>query len=118
MDAKPKISIAYNADVVVITFADEKILDEIEIRAVEESINSVVKQKPSIKLVLDFCNVQFLSSSVLGTLIRLSKRVYEGKGQLRFCCINPKIYEIFTITRLDKVFDISESLDEAMASFE
>jgi anti-sigma B factor antagonist len=49
-------------------------------------------------------------------LIRLSKKVYERKGQLKLCGINAKIFEIFKITRLDRVFDICRDVDEAVGS--
>jgi len=66
-----------------------------------------------IKLILDFGNVQYLSSAILGLLIRISKRIYENDGLLRLCNINPKIYEIFKITLLTKTFDIYKDIESA-----
>jgi anti-sigma B factor antagonist len=51
-------------------------------------------------------------------LIRISKKIYEQGGQLRLCNISPKIYEVFKITRLTKVFDIYDSVDQAIESFD
>ena len=62
--------------------------------------------------MIDFSNVKFLTSSVLGLLIRISKKVYEAEGKLRLCSIAPKILEVFKITRLDKIFEIEGSIDE------
>ncbi len=103
---KPRISVEYAENATITTFTDEKILEEKDIKALQESIMSVIEQAGRINLILDFCNVRFLSSAVLGLLIRISKRVYECDGQLRLCNINPKIYEVFKITRLTKIFDI------------
>ena len=69
-----------------------------------------------INLILDFTNVKFLSSAVLGLLIRVSKKIYEQDGQLRLCDISPRIYEIFKITRLTKIFDILPDRAAATAS--
>ncbi len=113
---KPRISVDYTENATVITFVDEKILEEQEIKAIQDSIMSVIEQSKRLNLILDFCNVQFLSSAVLGLLIRISKNVYEHDGQLRFCNINSKIYEIFKITRLTKIFDIYEDLVSAEES--
>jgi len=113
MPIKPNISVEYTEKATIITLADEKILEEKDIRALQESIISVVEQAERINLVLDFQNVRFLSSAVLGLLIRISKKVYERNGQLRLCNIDPKIHEIFKITRLTKVFDIYEDLASA-----
>ena len=95
------------------SFTDEKILEEKDINALQESIMSVIEQAERINLILDFGNVRFLSSAVLGLLIRISKRIYERDGQLRLCNINPKIYEIFKITRLTKTFDIYDDIETA-----
>ena len=113
---EPRISVEYAEDATIITFTDEKILEDKDIRAIQESIMSVIEQAGRINLILDFCNVRFLSSAVLGLLIRISKKVYERDGQLKLCNISPKIYEIFRITRLNKIFDIYEDVKSAAES--
>jgi anti-sigma B factor antagonist len=110
----PRISVQYEAEAIIITFTDEKILEEADVRAIEQSLLSVVEQGEKLNLVLNFGNVKFLSSAVLGLLIKLSRRIYERDGRLALCGINPKIYEIFKITRLTKVFDIYKDVDTAI----
>ena len=117
VNAHPKIAVEYAGKATIATLTDEKILEEADIQALESSIMPVIEQSKDIALVMNFLKVKFLSSAVLGLLIRVSKKVYESNGQLKLCSINPKIYEIFKITRLDKVFDISENLDKALQSF-
>jgi anti-sigma B factor antagonist len=113
-EIKPRISVEYAKKATIISFTDEKILEESDIKALQDSIMSVVEQTERIKLILDFGNVQFLSSAVLGLLIRLSKRIYEHDGQLKLCNISPKIFEIFKITRLTKTFDIYKDVESAV----
>jgi len=113
-EIKPKISVDYAESATIVTFTDEKILEENDIKSLQESIMSVIESVPDgIKLILDFSNVRFLSSAVLGLLIRISKRIYENGGKLMLCNINPKIYEVFKITRLTKVFDIYKDIESA-----
>lgn len=112
----PRISVEYAENATIVTFTDERILEEKDIQALQESIVSVIEQAERINLILDFCNVQFLSSAVLGLLIRVSKKVYEREGQLKLCSINPKIYKIFKITRLTKIFDIYQDIESAVES--
>ena len=111
---KPDISVQYTENANVITFLKEKILEEKDIRRLEESIFPVIERSESINLVLDFSNVQFLSSSVLGLLLRISKKIYERNSRLALCSIKPKIYEIFKITHLNKIFEIYDDLDSAV----
>lgn len=111
---KPRIAVEYTPNATIITFTDEKILEERDISALQDSITSVIESASGgVNLILDFRKVRFLSSAVLGLLIRVSKRVYQRNGQLRLCNINPKIYEIFKITRLTKIFDIYPDVKSA-----
>jgi len=111
---KPRISVQYAGSATVVSFTDEKILEEKDINELQESLMSVIESASGkMSLILDFSNVRFLSSAVLGLLIRVSRRIYEQEGQLRLCNINPKIYEIFKITRLTKTFDIYTDVESA-----
>jgi anti-sigma B factor antagonist len=112
---KPMISVEYAGNATIVKFTDEKILEEKDIKALQDSILPIIESASGrINLILDFGNVRFLSSAVLGLLIRISKRIYEYEGQLRLCNINPKIYDIFKITRLTKTFDIYENIEDAI----
>jgi anti-sigma B factor antagonist len=114
---KPRVSVEYGEKATIVTFADEKILEERDIVELQESLMGVIEQSEKINLILDFSNVKFLSSAVLGLLIRVSKKIYEQDGHLRLCNISPRIYEIFKITRLTKIFDILPDRATAAASF-
>jgi anti-sigma B factor antagonist len=114
---KPRISVEYSKNATIVTFTDERILKDEDIQALQESIMSVVESAGAgINLILDFSNVRFLSSAVLGLLMRVGKRIYERDGQLRLCNIDPKIYEIFKITRLTNIFEIYEDIERATQS--
>jgi anti-sigma B factor antagonist len=114
---QPRISVEYIDGATVVAFTDDKILEDTDVRALRQSVEAVVEQVGGLHLVLDFRHVKFLSSAVLGLLIRISKRVRELGGELKLCSIHPGIYEIFKITRLTNVFDIYEDVDSATQSF-
>ena len=117
-ESYPKISVSYTDGATIATLTDERILDDVDIRALEASVIPLLEQTTGIKLVLDFSAVKFLSSAVLGLLVKISKKVYESQGQLKLCGISPPILKIFKITRLDKIFDIYENKAEAAASLD
>lgn len=112
--AKPPIGVNYVGQYAVVVLLDKDILETQQITSLEEAMLPLVKDKANLNLIIDFGNVRFLSSSVLGLLIRICKRVREQSGTLKLCNIDPKIASIFKITRLDKVFDIYETVDKAM----
>jgi len=111
---KPRISVEYAENATIVVLTEKKILEEKDIQALQESILSVIEQAERINLIMDFSNVRSLSSAVLGLLIRISKKVYERDGQLRLCNIDSRIYEIFRITRLTKIFDIYKDREAAL----
>jgi anti-sigma B factor antagonist len=66
---------------------------------------------------LNFPAVEFLSSETLGELIKLEKKVKQHSGKLILSNIKPEIYEVFAITRLNKLFDIKDDEAQALAAF-
>jgi anti-sigma B factor antagonist len=103
-------------DATVVEFTDRRILDEIGISEIGEQLNAIAAQADVPKMVLDFANVAHMSSSALGMLITLHKRISEKSGQLRLCNIQPSIHEVFVITRLNEIFTICQSRQEALDS--
>ncbi len=111
------VEISREGGVTVVRFADRKILEEIPIAEIGEQLTTLIDSEDNIKLLLDFENVEHLSSAVLSMLINLNKRVAEQKGQLKLANIKPQIYEVFKITRLNELFDIRDSVADAKKSF-
>jgi len=104
-------------DVTVINFVDKKILDEQNIQVIGEQLFSLVDQEGRRKLLLNFGNVEYLSSAALGKLITLNKKLQGVGGRLILCNIDPQIYEVFEITKLDRFFNIQKEEQAALQSF-
>jgi anti-sigma B factor antagonist len=104
-------------DVTVARFVDKKILDENNIQVIGTQLYGLIEQDGRRKIVLDFSNVEYLSSAALGKLITLNNKVKSAKGKLRLCGIRPDIYEVFAITKLNTVFDIKPDRDQALSGF-
>lgn len=103
--------------VTVVSFVDTKIVTEENIQEVGDQLYSLVEQEGHRQLLLNFGNVQYLSSAALGKLINLRKKVITVKGALKLCCIHPDLLEVFRLTRLDQVFEIFEEEQDALDSF-
>jgi len=65
-------------------------------------------------VVVNLSMVEFMDSSGLGTLIALLKRVSERGGDLKIACLPKKVRMVFEITRAYKIFEITDSVDEAV----
>jgi anti-sigma B factor antagonist len=109
-----RLDIEEVGDVTVARFIDKKILDENNIQIIGTQLFGLVEEDGRKKIVLDFTNVDYLSSAALGKLITMDKKVKASGGKLRLCNIRKDIYEVFAITRLNKVFDIRNTQDEAV----
>lgn len=104
-------------DVTVVRFVDRKILDESNIQQLGNELFRLVEEEKKSKLLLNFSNVEFLSSGALGKLITLDKKVKAHDGVLKLSNIRPEIYEVFAITKLNKLFDIKDDEAAALAAF-
>jgi anti-sigma B factor antagonist len=111
------LSVSESGGITVVEFADRKILDELSISEIQEELSRLVAERDRLKLLLSFKNVEHLSSAALGTLINLNKQVQDKRGDLRLSDIVPPIYEVFKITRLNKLFKIHATKQEALESF-
>jgi len=116
MSNRNRIDVADVGEVSAVQFKDRKILDESNIQEMGRELFELVEQKRT-KILLNFMNVEFLSSAALGKLITLDKKLKAAKGQLKLSSIRPEIYEVFAITRLNKLFDIHDDEADALATF-
>ena len=101
-------------DVAVVTFATSRILDQSNVQQLGDEFSALVEEFKLDKLVLNFENVSYMSSAVMGKLVGLLKKVKSAGGQLILCQIEDSIFEIFEIMRFDKMFRILKTEDEAV----
>ncbi len=113
----PSVAVSQHRDVRVVEFTNNRILDEANIADIGNTLKALIEERENPKLLLDFSTVDHLSSAALGMLINANKRIKEKNGQLRLTNIKPQIYEVFVITKLNKLFRILPTREEAMASF-
>ncbi len=67
-------------------------------------------------VVVDFANAGYIDSSGLGALVSLSKRIREAGGDLRLAALNEDLRTLFELTRLDALFPLYPSRDDALAA--
>lgn len=69
------------------------------------------KKTPS--LIIDLGKVPYMDSSGLATLVEGLQRVESYNGKFILCGLQPMVSKVFQLSRLNTVFHITESLDEA-----
>ncbi len=118
MPSHKRIDVAKVGDVTVVKFVDKKILDESGIQELGAELFSLIEQDNRRSILLNFENVDFLSSASLGKLITLDRKIKSAQGRLKMSNIRPEILEVFQITKLNKVFDIRAEEAEAISAFQ
>lgn len=117
MTAYRRLDVSEVGDVTVVRFRDRKIVEDINIQELGQEMFRLVESDARRRLLLDFSSVDFLSSSALGKLITLDKKMKAHGGVLKLANIRREIYEVFEITKLNRLFDIRKDEADALASF-
>jgi len=103
-----------------------KMVDVLIVRPLEKRIDAATatefKQKMSDwidagnrKIVLNLAEVDFIDSSGLGAIVSSLKKI-GGDGDLVICAVRETVMSLFRLTRMNRVFDILPSEDEAVRS--
>ena len=100
-----------NEDVLCTYFQDVRIIDESRINGIGQELADLLNDPGNQKIVLNFQNVSFMSSAMIGKLVLFGKKCKTAKIKLRMCNINENVEEVFTLMKLGKVFAIDK--DEA-----
>ena len=82
----------------------------------EERINRVL-DAGGTNLLINLCDLDYISSSGLRVLLAALKRLKKDGGTLRIACGNPQILEVFTMAGFHRIFSISPDEAAALAGF-
>jgi anti-anti-sigma factor len=113
-----QLNVSEVSGVVCVSFNDTKILDEESIRQIGVEFAEAAKQAAGEKLLVKFDRVAFMSSAMIGQIMRLAKQTKADETELKLCGISADIMEVFKLTKLDKVLEIHPSETDAFAAFE
>lgn len=69
------------------------------------------------KFLIDFSRTGYIDSSGLGVLVSLSKKIRDEGGDLRLAGLNEDLKTLFELTKLDTLFAITDSAEQALAAF-
>lgn len=117
MAVTPRIEVAESDGARVVRFKDRMVFDERTVREVGEQIGaSLPNDGNPLRVVLDFSGVDLISSSLLGKLILLQRRIDSTGGRLRLCELSPTVQAVFRTSNLDRLFAIDRDCAAALGS--
>ncbi|NLX06545.1 MAG: STAS domain-containing protein [Phycisphaerae bacterium] len=83
------------------------------------AVMQMVEERPDIDVVIDFKDVSFLNSSNIAKLLKLRKQVMiSNDRQIKLCGIPTAVWGVFLVTGLDKIFEFSDDVANALASLQ
>jgi anti-sigma B factor antagonist len=96
-----------SGDVTVVRFTGCTVsLNEEAVDRIREELLALVDEPSESDLLLDLGNVEYLTSTALGTLVSLHKKMCARGRHLTVANLSPLVREIFTVTNLDKLLDL------------
>ena len=69
------------------------------------------------RILIDFSRTGYIDSSGLGALVSISKRIREAGGELKLSGLNEDLRSLFEPTKLDTLFSIADTPQQALGSF-
>ena len=115
-----RLDLASVGRVTVVSFRDERIVDDLVIQEVGDQLIGLVEDRGHRNLLLNFGGVQALSSAALAKLFSLRMKVASIRGKLKFCCVHPELMEVFKLHQAkgsDALFEIYPEEKKALDSF-
>ena len=104
--------------------ADDKLVVYLEGRMdvavaqeVEEELARMIDYQGVRHMILNLEDLEHMSSSGFRACIGTLRKLDAVQGTLKLCNIRPEIYEVFAITRLNRLFDIKDDEADALAAF-
>jgi anti-sigma B factor antagonist len=102
--------------VAVVGWPEPSVLDASNVVQLRERVGEV--ESDHSQIVFDMSRVEFIDSSAIGALVGFLRKARADGGDVKLAGLSPDIETIFELTRLQKVFSIHASVDEAVQDFE
>ena len=83
-----------------------------------ENVICCVQDRGGYDVVLDFTNVEFLTSRSLAPLLRLKQQLgYDGQ-RILLCCVGDTIRGVLSVTALDEIFEVVDNRHDALTALQ
>jgi anti-anti-sigma factor len=92
-----------------------KMLEDVVLRRLVRSIDDASESDPAIELVVfDLSDVAIVPSMALGLLVQTSNQCKERHQRLKLAGVQPQIRKVLTLTQLDRLLELADSVESAV----
>ena len=100
--------------VTVVRFTTPEVLHADVIDSVGEALSALVEDEGRRRLVLDFADVRRVSSSLLGRLVALHRRLLALEGRMALCNLVPDVRRVFDLCQLPRLLHLCPDQPSAL----
>lgn len=83
----------------------------------EQAIQNLVSES-RFKIVVSMAELNYISSAGLGVFMGFIEEIRENAGDIKLCCMSPKVFKVFDLLGFPALYEIYEKEDEAITNFE
>ena len=109
-----EISISESGDVRILSFQGN--LDTNTAPDAESEITGLIDGGTQ-KLLVNFEKLDYISSAGLRVLLATAKKLKASSGDLKICCLNQTVQEVFDISGFATILSVASSEEEALGAF-
>ncbi len=102
--------------VTIVAFVDTAIMDALQIKEIGDELSDLIAEKGTKNMLLDFTNVKFLSSQMLGVMLSVHKTIIGRKGWFGVCGLKADLHKVFELTKLDSIFNFYDNEEKAITA--
>jgi anti-sigma B factor antagonist len=119
MHLRPSLHVRHDGGITFLEFRPAHVqFTEAAIKQIGAQFIEAIDQSPDVRFVVDFTGVEYMSSTVLGTLVSGLLKCQKKGGDLRLAGIEKELKQLFKLTGLHKVFKMCGTAAEAVKSFD
>lgn len=117
MSANAAINIENHENAVIVTFRGDRVEYEDSGKLRSQTMEAA-RENPGLPVIVDLSGVIMLPSVSIGALITISQLLKESGQRLILAGLSPDVRQTLAICRLDKIFDIRPTRDDALEALQ
>jgi anti-anti-sigma factor len=105
-------------EILIVDFIDQEAVGTAAVQQIGEEFDRLTLDAHGVKgILLNLNKVEFISSAVIGKIVRLNKQCKTDKLELKLCNASLGVRDVFKTTMLNKMLDVQPDEETALASF-
>jgi anti-sigma B factor antagonist len=114
LDGLQLLELEKQGQCIIAGFQVSSVLDQDKAQQLDGELRKLLSCDGFSTLIMNFEKVRFMSSMIVGRLIRLHRELKTQGKTFCVCNLPQAVREIFEIMKLDKLFEIYDSEEDAM----